>query len=78
MDILYYTICYLIGFAFSHVVDMSEYYGLPIFIICSGFAVGGDFIANDTTMELGLKLFIGKYALYYSMMHVVLTCVYMV
>ena len=45
---------------------MSEYYGLPIYIICSGLAVGGDFISNDTTMQLGLKLFIGMGVLYCS------------
>lgn len=47
------------GFAFGHLVDMSEYYGLPIFIVNTGLAVGGDFIANDMVMPIGLKLFIG-------------------
>jgi hypothetical protein len=53
--------------AFSHILDRSEYYGLPIFILNTAFAIGGVFVANSASLQVGVKLLLGKFRyLYYA------------
>jgi hypothetical protein len=41
--------------AFGFVVFKSEYYGLPAFILTVALCVGGDYVANDYNISIGLK-----------------------
>lgn len=56
--------CYGLGLiafslAFGFVIPRPEFIGLPLYIMQAGFAVGGCYLANDYTIPMGLKLFIG-------------------
>lgn len=55
--------CYSLGMsalamAFGFVVFQSEYYALPIFVLNSALAIGGDFLGIAYDMSIGAKMFV--------------------
>lgn len=56
--------CYGLGLiafslAFGFVIPRPEFIGLPLYILQAGLAVGGCYLANDYSIPIGLKLFVG-------------------